>query len=121
MRYCGKCDTDYYENCNCKQPSSGSEMTEINKGGIPVKNASYWRREYKKLEAQLVESEREKNYWVDVALGHIACEEHTSTHVGGMVACPFCVAEDATKRLETLIEEVTNFCSGAGEKAALNT
>jgi hypothetical protein len=28
-------------------------MTEANNGGVPVKNAAYWRRQYRKLETQL--------------------------------------------------------------------
>ena len=34
-------------------------MNQINKGGYPVKNASYWRKEYLKLEE---EAQRNKEY-----------------------------------------------------------
>ena len=49
--------------------------------------------EIKRLRAELAEAKAFADHWRDCALGHIACEQHTESHVGEMVDCPFCVAD----------------------------
>lgn len=51
------------------------------------------RKENEELEVKYKESNLSSTYWKDKALGLIACEEHTESHVGEMVDCPFCVAD----------------------------
>ena len=51
------------------------------------------------LGKELAEAKALADHWRDCALGHIACEQHTQTHVGEMVDCPFCVADSLRAEL----------------------
>ena len=44
-------------------------------------------------------------YWKDQALGHIACEQHTETHSGEMMDCPYCVADQLRAELAVARKE----------------
>ncbi len=47
---------------------------------------------------------KDRDNWRSAAVSHIACVEHTKSHVMEFVPCPYCVSEKLAKELD-LIEK----------------
>ena len=62
----------------------------------------------KQLLTEIKQLRAEVAYWQDKALGHIACEQHTETHVGEMVECPFCVADRLRAKVKLLEDNLNS-------------
>jgi chemotaxis protein histidine kinase CheA len=62
------------------------------------------------LRVELAQAKEYAAHWMENALGHIACEQHTATHVGEMVECPFCVADRLRAEMAQVKKDANHQC-----------